>query len=151
MSDTPRVSRVGDKKCTRCGCVKPLPDYHREKRNKDGRRSECKQCFQTLQSRRYRTKGHTKAREYNLRRQYGISPLDYEALLASQDNGCAICGKSPELNGQYLAVDHNHTTGEIRGLLCQPCNTGIGLLNDSPSQLRLALRYLEERGHYGRN
>ncbi len=87
--------------------------------------------------------------EVNLRRNYGITLADYDRILDDQNNGCAICGKTPEENKQRLAVDHNHTTGEVRGLLCKNCNTAIGLLGDNPSTLRLATRYLEERGHYG--
>lgn len=78
-----------------------------------------------------------------------MSLEDYDQLLLDQNNGCAVCGKSPEDNGKRLAVDHNHTTGEVRGLLCNNCNTGLGQLGDNPATLRLALRYLEERGHYG--
>jgi hypothetical protein len=85
----------------------------------------------------------------NLKRMYGMTLDEYDQMLAAQSNGCAICGKSPEENGKRLAVDHNHNTGEVRGLLCQGCNTALGLLNDNPATLRLATSYLEERGHYG--
>lgn len=114
---------------------------------KDGRRSNCKTCFRARQRDRYR-RDPSYHQNYLLQKTYGISLEEYDRLLEAQDNGCAICGKTPEENGQRLAVDHNHDTGEVRGLLCSQCNTGIGNLGDSPDRLRLAIRYLEQRGHY---
>lgn len=69
---------------------------------------------------------------------------DYDALLASQGGTCAICGGA-NANGQRLAVDHNHATGKVRGLLCHNCNSGIGHLMDRPDWLRKAAEYVESR------
>ena len=69
-------------------------------------------------------------------------------MLDEQGGGCAICQKTPEENGRRLAVDHNHTTGDVRGLLCTQCNVGLGNLGDSVERLRSAIRYLNERGSY---
>lgn len=85
-------------------------------------------------------------REHYLKINYGITNDDYQTLLTSQNHQCAVCGDSPEYN---LVVDHNHDTGEIRGLLCQPCNQALGLLKDSPEIIQSAQNYLKERGHYG--
>lgn len=149
MSQAPRVSREGTKTCTKCGVTKPLSNYNRDAKKTSGYRSHCKSCTSTGY-RQWSVSGE-RGRVSKLRSRFGMSVEDYDRILAAQNNGCAICGKSPSENGKRLSIDHNHDTGKVRGLLCQPCNTGIGLLNDSPSQLRLALRYLEERGHYGRN
>ena len=73
---------------------------------------------------------------------FGIALAAYELMLAEQGGVCAICQQPPKK--QALSVDHDHTTGRIRGLLCQSCNTGIGLLQDDPSILRVAITYLEE-------
>lgn len=79
----------------------------------------------------------------HLERAYGISIADYERMLAAQGGGCAICRKPPRSEGMRFAVDHDHDTGRIRGLLCHPCNGGLGVFGDSIDGLRRALNYLE--------
>ena len=73
---------------------------------------------------------------------------DYENMVKEQKGLCAICHKpeSKIVNGKIilLAIDHNHKTGKVRGLLCYSCNIGIGHLRDNPELLRLAAKYLEE-------
>lgn len=61
-------------------------------------------------------------RHNHLLRTYGITLDQYNSLLKEQGGGCAICGKTPEAEGKSLAVDHNHETREIRGVLCSYCN-----------------------------
>ena len=78
-------------------------------------------------------------RRGQLKRLYGISPADYDALLAKQDGVCAICGKPSE---ETLCVDHCHATGTIRGLLCRKCNTGRGCYEDDPATMITSLAYL---------
>lgn len=78
----------------------------------------------------------------------GITVEQFAAMAAEQKNACAICGVVPTSIAD-LRIDHNHATGEVRGLLCGTCNTGLGLMRDSPDVLDAALAYLEERGCYG--
>lgn len=73
-------------------------------------------------------------------RMYGLAPGTYEDLFEAQHGRCAICGRQPE--GRNLSVDHNHTTGRVRGLLCGPCNRGLGFFADDPERLRAAILYL---------
>lgn len=81
-------------------------------------------------------------------RRHRLTSNDWFAMLEDQGYECAICRS--RLGVDLLpCVDHNHATGEVRGLLCGNCNTGIGHLGDSPQALRRALDYLTERGHYG--
>lgn len=68
----------------------------------------------------------------------------YEEMILEQNGCCAICGKFRLPDERVLVVDHNHNTGKIRGLLCHPCNMGIGQLKDSVEILRKAALYLEE-------
>lgn len=80
-------------------------------------------------------------------RLYGISFEDYSQKAEEQDNCCAICGQREsdrDANGKVkaLAVDHDHATGQIRGLLCQACNTGLGKFKDDPLVLAKAIAYL---------
>lgn len=84
------------------------------------------------------------------RQRLGVSPEMYAAMLAAQQGLCAICKQpnsaSNRLDGEpkALAVDHNHKTGEIRKLLCDPCNRALGLFQDSVSILERAVEYLKE-------
>lgn len=86
-----------------------------------------------------------------IRRKFGLTRGDYDALLAAQGGGCAICGSEPATRA--LAVDHDHsccrgprTCGRcVRGLLCSFCNTALGKFSDSPARLRRAAQYLETR------
>ena len=90
-------------------------------------------------------------RDAYLRRTYGLGLEDYLQLLASQGGGCAICKKTPAEERRNLAVDHDHYSGRVRGLLCAHCNRRLigrhrlGL--DSPSKLRAAADYLDREYH----
>lgn len=92
---------------------------------------------------------HSKERKRarQLERRFGITQEEYDQLCEAQGHACAIC-KRPErdtVNGvvKRMAVDHEHNTGRVRGLLCSSCNRGIGCLNDDPEALRSAARYIE--------
>lgn len=77
---------------------------------------------------------------------YGLTPDDYIEILEKQNNVCAICG-CEEQNAKHRSrfyIDHNHTTGKVRGLLCNNCNFAIGHLKDSIALLENAIKYLEE-------
>jgi hypothetical protein len=78
----------------------------------------------------------------HLKKCYGMSRADYDALLESQGGVCAVCGKPPK---KTLCVDHCHSTGTIRGLLCRKCNLGLGCLADDQATLIAALAYLGHR------
>lgn len=85
-----------------------------------------------------------------LKKNFGITVDEYEELLKNQQGLCACCGKKQAENAldgfgkpRRFAVDHDHVTGEIRGLLCHSCNVGIGLLGDAIQGLRKAMEYLE--------
>ncbi len=85
-------------------------------------------------------------RSGHLLRKYGISQADYDALLAAQGGGCALCGKTAAEQTRYtefLHVDHDHVTGRVRGLLCDQHNLLLGRFNDDPALLRRAADYLE--------
>lgn len=77
----------------------------------------------------------------HLKSKYGITLAKYNYLHKLQNGVCSICLKAN--NNRRLVVDHCHATGKVRGLLCTPCNTGIGQLKDSPSLLRKAAEYLD--------
>lgn len=82
-----------------------------------------------------------------LRNSYGISYEDFHKMFEEQNGKCKICRKAgfPLVSGQkiYLNVDHCHTTGAVRGLLCHNCNRALGLLQDDIAILKSAVEYLE--------
>ena len=80
-------------------------------------------------------------RNARLRSRYGITLEDYEAMLAAQDGRCAICRQPPKKN--RLHVDHDHMTGEVRGLLCGPCNRGLSYFERANKRAAI-LAYLGE-------
>ena len=90
---------------------------------------------------------YAKVRDHRLKRLYRLTPAEFDALLATQGGRCAICGAPSEaVKGGVLEVDHCHATGRVRGLLCGPCNRGIGALGDSAERARAAASYLESGG-----
>lgn len=81
--------------------------------------------------------------EAALRRQYGITRVQYLTMLMSQDNRCAICLRRPKASQPDLAVDHDHVTGEIRGLLCARCNHDLlGVFGEDAERFLRAYEYL---------
>lgn len=90
-----------------------------------------------------------KARAWQLQYRYGLSADEYAAIVASQGGRCAVCARVPSGKGKKSAtlhVDHDHTTGHVRGLLCDACNRAIGLLGDSVAKLTSAAMYLARAG-----
>lgn len=98
--------------------------------------------------RRHREQHALVYREKHIKRQFGISLFEYGQMLVAQGGKCAICGQenAGTRNGEAkaFAVDHDHKTGKIRGLLCESCNQGIGKLKDDPALLRKAADYIEK-------
>lgn len=133
---------MASKRCTKCGVEKPIEDFHSRKDGSIGVRPWCKVCT-NKDCRKYRPRGERK-RAGHLRWRYGISLEDYERLLQTQDGKCAICGTtSPGRKGVvHFAVDHDHESNTVRGLLCASCNQGLGRMNDDPERLEAAARYL---------
>jgi hypothetical protein len=80
---------------------------------------------------------------YELKKHYGIDLIEYKDRLEAQNNVCRICG-GVNKNGSRLCVDHDHTNGKIRGLLCKRCNTLLGLCGDSVEILMSMISYLRE-------
>ena len=148
------------KHCSNNLCVtenpQPLTNFYKNVTGKDGLMSQCKNCkckatykwnkankhLHTEYKKRWKMKNPIKDRFAHLKRRYGITGDDYLKMQAKQDNKCAICSLEPENIG--LAVDHNHVTGKVRGLLCYTCNTGLGAFKDNVNFLKNAISYLEE-------
>lgn len=84
-------------------------------------------------------------RHSHWKRMYGIAPWQCHVTLETQEGRCAICKSDlPDVTGrqEFFSIDHNHTTGKFRGLLCVLCNSGVGAFKDSPALLAQAGVYL---------
>ena len=146
--------------CKRCGIKRSYVDFHIVKECRGGRRPVCKFCIREQQKKRYDS--NTKfacarqrkwnalnkqtIRQMNLKKQYGITLEQYNTMFIFQGGVCLVCGR-PETasrNGKVknLSVDHNHVTDKIRGLLCQKCNSALGLLEDNPVIIKSLLEYI---------
>lgn len=82
-------------------------------------------------------------RERHLHQKYGLSSADVEARILAQHGLCAVCNEPPPAEKPTLHVDHDHTTGKVRGMLCYACNLSIGKMGDSALRLRAAADYLD--------
>jgi len=159
------------KKCTRCKILKDESEFYNRSASERATRhqklqSNCKSCMTTSKknsrsdpakrkeeldaNKTRRTNNPEKAKAVDrvgaLKQHYGITVQQYEHLFTTQNGLCAICGQpeSSVLDGKIkrLAVDHDHVTGKVRGLLCGRCNTAIGLFRDDIDIMSLAVCYL---------
>jgi hypothetical protein len=92
----------------------------------------------------YRQKERAKEqiKKYMLKAIYGLSLEDFNSMMEGQGGACAICG-TRNWGKTGPSVDHNHETGAVRGLLCNQCNSGLGMFRDNPGTVKLAVAYLE--------
>lgn len=148
---------AGTRPCRVCLETKPLELFSRGQGRV--RRSACKPCV-SASEKAYRVKNRPALREKEIARNkdprrarafrdssyqrlYGITLENYESKFRSQDGACAIC-KKHNLDGKALAVDHNHATGVVRGLLCRKCNITLGFINDDIRTVTAMFDYLEK-------
>lgn len=118
---------------------------HKEKRNEKAREYYYLNKEKlNAKSRKFYAKNKAKKLDDCRKKKYGITADEYQSMLVSQNGVCAICKKKCTC-GRSLAVDHNHETGLVRGLLCSKCNRAIGLFDDSYELLLVAANYLQNR------
>ncbi len=158
--------------CTKCKEVKPFSEFNKRSKSASGYREKCKICTRA-QNQAWKMLNKPKMKEDNakwykanadkLKRKHSlywltfsekakhkkllqnhkISFEHYNTLLIKQNMSCAICERHQSMYKRQLAVDHDHETGEIRGLLCHCCNTGIGSLRDDYLLVDKASQYLK--------
>lgn len=124
--------RKETKTCPKCGTA-DLAKFGVNTKRWDGLQVYCRECVKTYVKPRLRA--------YQVKHRYGLSEGEYDELLNVQNKMCALCGHPPRK--QKLVIDHDHTTGKVRGLVHQKCNTLLGLADDDPERLKAAIRYLE--------
>lgn len=136
------------KQCIRCKQFKINNAFRRDKRQTDGREYYCVICTRELHRVYDRKRDKLESRKASLRRatfnrDYSMTAEQYQNILVSQNYSCAICKVDSNPSGKSFSVDHDHKTGQIRGLLCNACNLGIGHLKDSIEVLEQAVLYLK--------
>ncbi len=127
----------GKKICGCCGKNKHVSEYHKCRTKRSGLKPACKSC----RANQVNPLVHLKGRLKNL---YGLTLDDYNRMFVKQKGCCAICGMHQSKQDRLLAVEHNHKTGQVRGLCCVTCNTGLGMLkvDDGVDLLTNAIKYL---------
>jgi hypothetical protein len=142
------------KTCVVCTEPKLITEYYTHPHTADGYLAKCKECEKACSASRYsrikdipEEKAKRAAYGRNVRlRQYDMTVQDYDDMLTAQNGECAICGAADNGKlGGSLPVDHNHETGEVRGILCHSCNVGLGHFGDDPDRLVAAAAYLLSR------
>jgi hypothetical protein len=159
------------KACSKCGETKDLGDFYKHPTASDGRFASCKACVLKDRRARYERdgdvlrervreyqashpeqvatrraawqksdKGRSASRRRYLMTTYGLTIEQYDAMFSEQGNRCAICRS--DYPGKTWSVDHDHTTGEVRGILCWHCNVGLGHFRDDVPNLMAAADYL---------
>jgi hypothetical protein len=130
-----RASQLTSKFCGGCQQDKPIDQYSKPWVH------YCRSCARAKSRERYIAKGGTEfAYAKSLKYNYGLTVEEYQAKLATQGGRCAVCNEEPD---RRLHVDHNHSTGAVRDLLCEWCNHAIGKAKDNPARLRAMADYLE--------
>lgn len=146
------------KTCGHCGIEKPLHEYAPHKGGRDGRRAQCRACYRTNRNRHYRenlngmkdkqlARFKERGAEQRIKREYGLEPYELQALICTQGGYCAICGilmdVRPGVRTKYrMVIDHCHSSGKTRFLLCNVCNLGLGHFQDNAKTLASAIEYL---------
>ena len=122
------------KYCARCETTQPLENFGRNRSARDGLTTYCRPCHNEAGKEALARAGGS--REYHLRRRYGITGADVDAMVEAQGGTCAVCDGKPE------HVDHDHATGEVRGVLCFNCNQALGNARDDITVLKGLAAYL---------
>jgi len=127
------------KTCTKCGKEKPSTEFSNNVNCKDGLQQWCRACMSQGASeyiRTHKANDPEYLRKFKIRHmasarkcKYGLTPIQYDQMVEDQKGVCKICGKENK-DVKALAVDHDHITGKVRGLLCRTCNTKLNVVED---------------------
>ena len=144
------------KYCTTCSTEKTDDEFYKVKHTKDNLSQRCKECTKEYERQRYkknpepaksraRKRTPQEARRLRLLASYDLTEEQYDAMLIEQNSQCAICGstESKHHKSEHFCIDHSHTTGKVRGLLCNDCNLIIGRARDNTNLLATAIQYIE--------
>lgn len=131
------------KTCTICKVDKIIQRFGVNNAKPDRMQCHCKDCDSILRKKK-REKDPVKYGSMHLKSRYGITLEQYNDIFAQQEGKCKICKKHQTQLKRKLAVDHCHTTGRVRALLCQLCNMAVGSIKEDPKIASELCRYLQE-------
>jgi hypothetical protein len=161
----------GKKGCSNCGEILPL-DCFGKQNTKLGYRSYCRYCRHVHQMEKEGSKPKTKEDFWHRHGLRGDNFIDKKGKIRNQERdrvnyirrvykvdfdealdlykktttgNCEVCGKYAEKNGKALSVDHCHSNGHVRGVLCDKCNTGLGMFEDNINYMKNAIKYLNKK------
>ena len=143
------------KTCAKCKNSKAYTEFYKRTASTDGYASYCKEC-DNIRRMKHKKDNPMSTHEANRNRQllkrYGITLAEYEEMFKQQGCKCGICGVTENYSGHIghrkewsFSVDHCHTTGRIRGLLCNDCNRALGLFKDNTKTIQAALLWLDTK------
>lgn len=136
----PPTSKV----CIFCKEEKPVSEFY--KSNVRYYQKECKTCCRERKYAWHKTKnGKLSSTNTKLKQRFGITLDQYNKMYEEQEGKCLCCGATESEFGHRLAVDHCHTTGKIRGLLCKRCNVALGNLKENKETILNLFKYVEQR------
>jgi hypothetical protein len=135
---------MDQKLCTSCGQTKPLSEYHKRPERPIGVRPHCRKCLNGKRKSHYNKEKESGVLKNKLWKRDGINIdiTQYNEKYAAVNGCCEICNK----NFDVLCVDHKHSDGSIRGLLCTPCNLALANFKDSEENMKNAIKYLQKYG-----
>ena len=125
-------------------------EYYKE--NMEKKKQHYKQNYEDHKEeirqrhKRYKEEHKKELRQHFVQKKYGLSPEEYDAMLKAQDNKCAICKKQFK-DTKHIHIDHDHTTGKVRGILCSYCNTMLGMAHDNLEILQEGINYLKRHNN----
>ena len=143
------------KTCSKCKKHKAYTEFYKMTVSLDGHAYYCKEC-DNKRRREQRKADPVATQQSNRNRQllkrYGMTIKDYEEMFEQQGCKCGICGVTENHSGNTgprkewsFSVDHCHTTGKVRGLLCNDCNRALGLFKDNTETIKAALMWLDTK------
>ena len=147
----------GTKRCCRCKETKTLDLFHKSSREYLGVGRHCKTCSYELHKnwieknpkkaaalqKKWRDTNPRRSKDHGLKQKYGLPMGAFEKMLKEQGGRCKLCGTDKPGGKGDFHVDHCHTEGHVRGLLCHNCNVGIGNFHHDISKLELAIAYIK--------
>lgn len=148
---------INDKTCCRCSVPKDRGEFHKASGRKDGLYPVCKAC-RSIETKKYSRNTYNKKYfktdsgryvryTYMLKHSYNLSEEEFSGLRDKTKGVCPVCLEGFKYGGRTtkgIAIDHNHVTGEVRGVLCKSCNAGLGQLGDTLEAAKRLVNYLEE-------
>lgn len=129
--------------CMTCGKEKLATEFYMRNKKTGVRHSSCKECDKERVKKRHQ-QNPNRTKNNDLKRNYGITLQEHNQMFESQNGLCAICGNTGDGRWQKLCVDHDHSTGKVRELLCRNCNMVLGQVGDNIQTLESMIKYLNK-------